>query len=246
MTGIGYSAINTARSALSTILVDKHGITIGQYASVKRLLKGVFELRTPMPKYDAIWDVDIVLDYLRIFFPPSDLPLSHLTYKVAMLLALVSAQRVQTLKSIDIRHIIFYDDIINIPIYDILKTTSVRNRKFTIELPVYNEDQRVCVKLHLEEYLKRTALLRGKYTKLFISINIPHKPVTSETLSRWLKTVLREAGIDTNIFKGHSTRAAASSNLFRKDEKIEAIMGRAGWKNCETFFKFYYKPIGNN
>ena len=105
--GAGYSALNTARSALSTIFVNDAGITIGNFASVKRLLKGVFEIRPSLPRYVVIWDFQIVLDYLRIFSPLGDIPLSHLAYKLAMLVALASRQRVQTLKAIDITNITF-------------------------------------------------------------------------------------------------------------------------------------------
>ena len=66
-TGIGYSAINTARSALSTVLLNSAGVPIENCPDVKRFLKGVFELRPSMPKYTFIWDVEVILDFLKIF-----------------------------------------------------------------------------------------------------------------------------------------------------------------------------------
>ena len=42
--GEGYSAINTARSALSTIIEDIHGVPIGRATAVRRFMKGVFKL----------------------------------------------------------------------------------------------------------------------------------------------------------------------------------------------------------
>ena len=64
--GEGYSAINTARSALSSFITSEAGITIGNFPSVKRFMKGVFALRPSLPRYEFIWDVNIVLDYLKI------------------------------------------------------------------------------------------------------------------------------------------------------------------------------------
>ena len=61
-------------------------------------MRGVFNLRPPIPRYEEIWDVRIVLNYLRQLSPAKDLPLKSLTLKVCMLVALVSGQRVQTLK----------------------------------------------------------------------------------------------------------------------------------------------------
>ena len=63
----------------------------------------------------------------------------------------------------------------------------------------------------MKEYLRRTKPLRGDSTKLFISFMKAHKHISRETLSRWIKTVIEAAGIDTSIFHPHSTRAAATS-----------------------------------
>ena len=43
--GIGYSPMNTARSALSCILTPVNDITFGAHSTVTRFLKGVFESR---------------------------------------------------------------------------------------------------------------------------------------------------------------------------------------------------------
>ena len=63
--GIEYSAINTARSALLIIMLEINGKTSGQQALVKRFIKGIFELRPMFPKYSRIWDVNQVLNYLK-------------------------------------------------------------------------------------------------------------------------------------------------------------------------------------
>ena len=67
--GESYSGINSARSALSTFLANEKGTTIGNFPSVKRFLKGVFTLRPPIARYNNIWDVNIVLEYIKIFYP---------------------------------------------------------------------------------------------------------------------------------------------------------------------------------
>ena len=42
--GQGYSAINTARSALSSIFKPRHGVTFGEEPFIKRLLQGMFNI----------------------------------------------------------------------------------------------------------------------------------------------------------------------------------------------------------
>ena len=94
--GRGYSSLNIARSALSTILFSLSGSTIGNTPLIKRFMKGVFELRPSLPRYTYIWDVSIVLEFLSHCFPLDDLPLNVLSFKCAILLALSSMQRVQS------------------------------------------------------------------------------------------------------------------------------------------------------
>ena len=60
-TGLGYSAINTVRSALSSVLSLKDGVKFGEHPPVVRCMKGIFELKPALPKYTEIWDVNIVL-----------------------------------------------------------------------------------------------------------------------------------------------------------------------------------------
>ena len=62
--GLGYSALNTARSALSAILPLFNGIKFGEHPLVGRFLKGVYEQRPALPRYKAIWNVGEVLNYL--------------------------------------------------------------------------------------------------------------------------------------------------------------------------------------
>ena len=83
----------------------------------------------------------------------------------------------------------------------------------TVVLKPYLPDASLSVVKTLEEYmyLRRTEPLRGEETQLFISCNKPHKKVTKETISRWIKQVMLNSGIDISLFKPHSTRAAAVS-----------------------------------
>ena len=73
--GLGYSEINTARSALSSVLVLPNNITFGSHLLVVRFLKGVFELKPSLPHYSRIRDVPTVLQYLKTLGPASELDL---------------------------------------------------------------------------------------------------------------------------------------------------------------------------
>ena len=59
-----------------------------------------------------------------------------------------------------------------------------------------------------------TRRARGLETKLFISAKPPHKPVSKQTVVRWVKEILTTSGVDPH-FLPHSTRHAATSAALR-------------------------------
>ena len=78
--------------------------------------------------------------------------------------------------------------------------------------------------------------------RLFLSVVKPHLPVTSATIGRWLKDILRKAGVAPE-FTGHSTHLTSVSIAFDKGVSIEDIMKTADWSSQNTFRRFYYKPL---
>ena len=56
---------------------------------------------------------------------------------------------------------------------------------------------------------------------------------------------MQKSGIDVNLFKPHSTRAASTSKAFLKSVPLEHILSVAGWSSSDTFAKFYKKPLIN-
>ena len=64
--GLEYSATNAARGAFSAVVqTKKNNNTIGSDPRVGRFMKGIFELRTPLPKYQQMWNVGILLNYFK-------------------------------------------------------------------------------------------------------------------------------------------------------------------------------------
>ena len=104
--GYSYSAINTARCALSQIIIWKGHFTIGSHPWVIKFLKAVYNLRPPVSRYTDTWDVSKLLDQIVLMSPVNELSLKHLTLKTAALIAIVGATRAQTLVSLDIRNLI--------------------------------------------------------------------------------------------------------------------------------------------
>ncbi|KAK2558650.1 hypothetical protein P5673_018844, partial [Acropora cervicornis] len=93
----------------------------------------------------------------------------------------------------------------------------------------YPADQSLCVFTHLKEYLQRTKLLRGNETKLLLSHAKPHHRASRDTISRWIHSIMAEAGVDVTTFKPHSeeTLGLISRLLDSKLDKKFADFKRA-------------------
>ena len=79
----------------------------------------------------------------------------------------------------------------------------------------------ICPVLSLRDYLVRTAPLRhADATKMFIQLRKPHKSVSSQTLARWMTNIIQGAGVDTSMFRQHSTPSASAAWLETGTKKM--------------------------
>lgn len=242
--GLGYSALNTARSAISSLGTLADNSRLGDEPIIKRFFRGVFNMRPSRPRYSSTWDVNQVLEYIKIEWGDETISLKFLSFKLLMLIALVTGQRGQSFHLMNLEHMVDNAHSVEFTIVQPIKTTRPGSGQTVLILPAYPEDTRICVVSTLWEYLNRTHDLRSTKDKnLFISFAKPHKPVSRDTISRWVKSTLALAGVDTGIFKAHSTRAAATAAAFRYKVPIDTILKTAGWSNVGTFATFYNKDI---
>lgn len=216
---------------------------VGIHPIVCRFLKGVFINRPSLPRYTVTWNVDSVLAFLETLMPLASLDLGVLTRKLVMLLALVTAQRVQFLHLLEIGGISFTSDQMTLYVDKVLKTTRPGHHQVPIHIPKFTTKLPLCVYSTMLKYLNRTDLIRQGVTQLFIGTVLPHGPVCRSTISRWIKTVLSQAGIDVSVFGAHSTRAAATSAASSRGVPIPQIMKAAGWSRDSTFFRFYNRHV---
>ena len=241
--GRQYHTVAAARSALSAIMPLENGIPFGERTLVTKFVKGVANLRPPLPKYSCIWDVKLVLNHFRSQADNDQLSLKDLTLKVTTLLCLLLCQRAQTIHSFHLKCIKFTDQGAHIGFPEALKTTRPGFHLTPIFLPSFLLDTRVCPVHCLQTYIAKTEVLREDEVRLLISFIKPHSGVSSKTVSRWLKATLHSAGIDISIFQGHSVRAAGSSKAKVCGVPLPNILKMAGWAGENTFAKFYDKPI---
>ena len=100
--GYLYRSLNSYRSAISALHSKVDSYSVGQHPLLTRMLKGVFNERPPVAKYSALWDVGVVLKYLKGLGTNDTLSLRLLTIKSVMLMALTRPARSVDLSKLDI------------------------------------------------------------------------------------------------------------------------------------------------
>ena len=243
--GKEYRTINVFRSAISSTHIHIDNKPVGQHPLVIRLMKGISISRPPQPRYHTTWDVKKVTEFLSNLGDNSSLSLKQLSQKLCMLMALSCPERSSIMATLDIRYMRRYPEGIK------FLHTTYRKRSHNGTLgesiyPKFSQCSRLCPVECLSTYLEKTKQWRlsldSMQQLLFLALKKPHRPVSSATLSRWLKEVIHLAGIKEDIFKGHSVRGASTSAAKRAGLSIGTILSMADWTNTSTFNKFYYKP----
>lgn len=237
--GLKYSVFQTARAAINNLTSICGDRDFSNHPLLKRFLSGVFTLRPSLPKYQDIWDANIVLTYLGQMKDPT---LLQLSCKLSMLFLLLTAQRCQTLHLIELSDIELTSDMLIIHPNHLLKHSKPGHHLESIKLLKYPTNPYQCIVTIFKEYLARTKDLRGTEQKLLIGSQKPHKAVSKQTVSRWVKHILIKAGVGRG-YGTHSTRAASVSAAKLGGVPLSTIIKTAGWKNDQTCTKFYNKKI---
>ena len=101
--GLQYRTLNCLRSAISAHHVHIDGKSVGKHPKVCALLADIFNQRPPQPRHVFIWDVEIVLQYIRThWYGSSSLNDVDLTCKLTTLLALITASRTSMIQHLNI------------------------------------------------------------------------------------------------------------------------------------------------
>ena len=82
-----------------------------------------------------------------------------------------------------------------------VKQSKPGTKQPVIKLEAYSLGERLSVVTLLKENLRRTAPMRGEHSQLFLNDARPLSPVLLDSISRWFKTVMQQAGIDITKFK---------------------------------------------
>ena len=151
--GLQYTTIAAAKSALSS-----HPLII-------RLMKGLFHVRPPKPRYEFIWDTELVLNFLKNL-NPTELTLKMLTLKTVTLLTLLSRQRVSTIHQFHLSQMQRTPTIVIFNIQGLLKHSRPTKRDLPITYHAFPHDVALCPVATLDSYLtaRERILMVGQWS----------------------------------------------------------------------------------
>ena len=203
-------------------------------------MNGVFNSRPPKPKLSFAWDVDILFRY---FEQQGGNSLSDklLKQKLLILLLLLGAHRVSTIKLFSVSNMVLNDLSVTFIPTEVL--TPFRKGK-----PLDNFDYRSYTdkKLRIIYCLSKDLTRRDKHVgsntaQLIITPKKPFKGASIDTIRRWVKDIF----ILNNIidFSPLCYRVGSTSKAKNMEVNIDEILRRACWKNHKNFFICYDKVI---
>ena len=241
------SGLCAARSALSGSITIKGYLKLPDHPLISRYLKGIYNGHPPLPKYVDIWDLTLLLKYYEQKENNDCLEFKELVKKTVMLLIILGALRKQAPFTLKVDNIVFKENKVILLPNKTMKHTKANRPLEPLIYHHYPDNEKLCIVKCLQSYIGiRNTLVTRDIKDLIISYGKPHKPVSSETISRWIKDELSKAGVDTSVFKAHSCRSASSSKARDAGISVSEILKKGGWKSVHTFKTFYSRDIINS
>lgn len=239
---LSYKTILVYKSTVAT-LACSNGQVISSDPIVQRMLKAISLANVDSrPKKSAIWDPRVVVEWLSSN-QPSNINLFQVSRRTALILLLASSRRVHDLTLLQIDsahfekhsgHIVFH------PAFG-SKTDSYTHRQSSWKLNTHT-NKSVCPVWWVCKLIEVSSSRRSNsgINNLFISTRSRVRPASRTMIGGWIKTILKEAGIEASP---GSTRSASASLNWLESCNIDEIMAKGNWRVPNTFAQFYSAEI---
>ncbi|KAK4879135.1 hypothetical protein RN001_007281 [Aquatica leii] len=157
---------------------------------------------------------------------------------------LTSGHRLQTFAKIRIHNINITNTSVEIKILDKLKTSNITKAQPILIFPDFSNKPELCISNTIKYYLTYTRRTRSSMDdNLILTHKRSFRAASSQTISRWIKQVLNESGIDTERFSGYNVRHASTLAALRGGLHIETIRKSAGWTDKSNIFTQFYNRL---
>ena len=151
--GHAYSTINSTKCAIATIVHIPSYNSLNKHLLINKYMTGVFNLRPPKPKLSFVWDINILFWYFEQQGDNNLLSDKLLTQKLLILLLLIGAHRISTVKLFSVSNMVLNEVSVTSTPTEVLK----HSRKGTplLDKSEYRSytDKKLCIISCLKEYL---------------------------------------------------------------------------------------------
>ena len=243
--GLEVSSIGVIRAAIASTINPIDGYNVGSHPLMIDFFKGLWNRRPKKPKMVSNWNAQQVLNKFIDWGQNKDLDLKHLSWKLAMLMALASAGRCQELSSLDVNCTKNTPEGIIFTLKKHKKNKKCNEKAGLIFISKIEDSREICPIACMEEYISRTSHVRNKEDSniLFRNLINLNLGVSPATISRWITSAIKESGQEVkNSLVGHSARSKSVTIAKIKGLSTREIMQAVEWKSSDTFHSYYYKP----
>ena len=235
----------------------------GQDRDLSDLMANFERMRPVTRSLVPRWNLPYVLSWLasKRFEPLKKASIKDLTLKTCFLLSLATAARVSELHALSTKESCLQwrqdgsVDLLTDPAF-IAKNRlpSVGAQRIHLQ-PISSVDDSSISKLQcpvrsLEIYLRRTRTVREDRTRLFLPLRQNRRDISSQTISFWLRQVIREAYEDLSPggskrlrIRAHEVRAVAASVALARNCSVKDIMEAVSWKSDSVFARCYLRDM---
>ena len=235
--GYSFSAIASFRTAVSVTAPTWLGLPLGQTDVVKTMMHKIELENPPEPRYEATWDMNILVHYIASLPDNKDLDTDVLRRKCIVLFKLVTMARSADVDSVKFATLAFTPQHM---VYQLRPTKNYKRTTQEIHKVLRLEDtNKLCPVACWEEYIQRTSQIRRAADKVFVAVKSPYKEISRDTIAKDTMLMMEAAGVDTTRFKSHSTRSAAASKALDQGASVDEVMKQGRWRSRSVFTRFY-------
>ena len=213
-------------------------------------------IAVPRQRSAPSWDLSKVLGHLKSLEPLSSLDFVQISKKTLFLVALATCKRVGELQALSPSFTSQGNDVFVSYNHWFRAKTETKERpvprSFRIRALAENPNtpevgNPLCPVRALRIYLRKLSSLNEKPSSLFCAPTKPSQPITKNSISYYLRQVIREA--DAVILdaprgpRAHDVRGASASTAYFFNVPIGDILKAASWSSPTVFSDFYLKDI---
>ncbi|CAK1599032.1 unnamed protein product [Parnassius mnemosyne] len=237
--GLAYRTILVHKSVISTFTHLTSKVDLSSNFFIKHMLKAISMART-RPVKPPIWNPKFLMQYISKY-NPNENNLYEVSRHTATLLLLASSRRVHDLTLLHIDNNSLIDDQSSIILWPAFgsKTDSINHRQSGWRLKEH-PDKNLNIIFWIRQLLKISKNRRKAINHLFITARGDAKPASRTVIAGWVKSLLREAGIEATP---GSVRSAVSSLNWLENFSLDKILETGNWKTVHTFQNYYKKEL---